>query len=426
MTQPLVRVDGVSKKFCRDLKRSLWYGVQDLAAELIGGRGAHQRLRPDEFWAVKEVSFAVQRGETLGLIGHNGAGKTTMLRMLNGLIKPDQGQIEIRGRMQALIALGAGFNPVLTGRENIYINASVLGFSKAATDRRFDEIVAFSGIEEFIDMAVQNYSSGMAVRLGFSVAAFLDPDILLVDEVLAVGDLAFKTKCQVRIQELRDSGVAIILVSHNLHTISHVCTRTIAFEKGQVAFDGDTEQAIDVYRASLMRHNQGMERALRAGTREITIGQVELLDARGRPQTEQRVGGPVTVRIHYCAQELVQNPVFNVVLHLLNGQQVTGIRSDSDGLRTGDFHGSGYVDIVVPELNLLPNIYTIDAVLFHSDGFTFYDRVNRAADLKVVGGLQVNGTTFLPHIWQWNGHQGAASHPRPPQAALAGIAQDGD
>lgn len=426
MTQTLVRVDGVSKKFCRDLKRSLWYGMQDLTAELIGRRGGHDHLRPDEFWAVKEVSFAVQRGETLGLIGPNGAGKTTLLRMLNGLIKPDQGRIEIRGRMQALIALGAGFNPVLTGRENIYINASVLGYSKTETDRRFDAIVAFSGIEEFIDMAVQSYSSGMAVRLGFSVAAFLDPDILLVDEVLAVGDLAFKTKCQVRIQELRDSGVAIILVSHNLHTISHVCTRTIAFEKGQVAFDGDTEQAIDVYRASLMRHNQGMENALQAGTREITIEQVELLDACGRPQAEQRMGEALTMRIHYQAQESVRDPVFNVALHVLNGQQVTGIRSDSDGLRTGDFYGSGYVDIVVPALNLLPNIYTIDAVLFHNDGFTFYDRVNRAADLKVVGGLQVNGTTYLPHAWQWNGHQRAVSYPHQPEAVLAGAFQDGD
>lgn len=426
MSQTLVRVDGVGKKFCRSLKRSLWYGMQDLGAELVGGRGWHDHLRPDEFWAVKDVAFALQRGETLGLIGHNGAGKTTMLRMLNGLIKPDQGRIEIRGRMQALIALGAGFNPVLTGRENIYINASVLGFSKAETDRRFDEIVAFSGIEEFIDMAVQSYSSGMAVRLGFSVAAFLDPDILLVDEVLAVGDLAFKTKCQVRIQDLRDAGVAIILVSHNLHTISHVCTRTITFEKGRVAFDGDTEQAIDVYRASLLRHNQGMEGALRAGTGEIKIEQVELLDAQGRPQAEQRVGGPVTVRIHYRAQEPVQNPVFNIALHVLNGQQVTGIRSDSDGLRTGDFYGSGYVDIVVPELNLLPNIYTVDAVLFHSDGFTFYDRVNRAADLKVVGGLQVNGTTYLPHTWQWNGHEDPASRQREPQAALAGIVQGGE
>src|SRR5690606_16111974 len=232
----LVNVEHVSKKFCRSLKRSLWYGARDLGSELIGRSNGRGRLREDEFWAVRDVSFQVARGETLGLIGHNGAGKTTMLRMLNGLIKPDHGRIAVTGRLQALIALGAGFNPILTGRENIYVYASVLGLSKAETDRRFDEIVEFSGIGEFIDMPVQSYSSGMTVRLGFSVAAHLDPDILLVDEVLAVGDMAFKTKGQVRIQELRENGVAIILVSHNLHTISHVCNRAIVFEKGQVIF----------------------------------------------------------------------------------------------------------------------------------------------------------------------------------------------
>ncbi|HBY08814.1 MAG TPA: ABC transporter ATP-binding protein, partial [Chloroflexi bacterium] len=225
MSDSLVIVENVSKKFCRSLRQSLWYGVKDLGSEMIGRQKNNETLRDNEFWAVRGVSLSVKRGETLGLIGHNGAGKTTLLRMLNGLIKPDQGRIEIKGRMQALIALGAGFNPVLSGRENIYINASVLGFSKSQIDGLYDQIVDFSGLEEFIDMPVQSYSSGMAVRLGFSVAAHLEPDILLVDEVLAVGDLAFKTKCQTRIQDLRDCGVAIILVSHNLHTISHVCNR---------------------------------------------------------------------------------------------------------------------------------------------------------------------------------------------------------
>ena len=166
MSDTLVTVEHVSKKFCRTLKRSLWYGVRDVGSELIGQNNGHKNLRKEEFWAVRDVSLQLRRGETLGLIGHNGAGKTTLLRMLNGLIKPDEGRIKVRGRMQALIALGAGFNPVLTGRENIYVNASVLGISKAEIDRRFDQIVDFSGIEEFIDMPVQSYSSGMTVRLG--------------------------------------------------------------------------------------------------------------------------------------------------------------------------------------------------------------------------------------------------------------------
>lgn len=399
MSDNLLTVGNVSKKFCRSLRKSLWYGVKDLGFELIGLSNNHSELRQDEFWAVKNVSFELKRCETLGLIGHNGAGKTTILRMLNGLIKPDMGYIEARGRMQALIALGAGFNPVLTGRENIYVNASVLGFSRTEIDRRFDEIVAFSGIEEFIDMPVRSYSSGMTVRLGFSVAAHLEPDILLVDEVLAVGDLAFRTKCQVRIQEMKNTGVAIILVSHNLHTISHVCTRAIAMDRGQILYDGDTEEAIDVYRSSLMARNAGMEESLRAGTGELRINEVKILTPLGDEQGEFEIGDPVKIRIAFEAIEPVTNPVFNIVLHVLNGHQVTGIRTDHDNLQLGTLHGPGIIDIDIPQLNLLPNIYTLDAVTFHDDGYTFYDRVNKINHLKIRGGLDINGTAYLPHSW---------------------------
>ncbi|HFQ94430.1 MAG TPA: ABC transporter ATP-binding protein [Anaerolineae bacterium] len=422
MTDTLVNVENVSKKFCRNLKRSLWYGVKDVGTEMIGRGSERTELRAQEFWAVKDVSFQLKRGETLGLIGHNGAGKTTMLRMLNGLIKPDTGRIVVRGRIQALIALGAGFNPVLTGRENIYVNASVLGIPKAEIDRRFDQIVDFSGIEEFIDTPVQSYSSGMTVRLGFSIAAHLEPDILLVDEVLAVGDLAFKTKCQVRIQELRDTGVAIILVSHNLHTISHVCSRAITFEKGRVLYDGDTERAIDVYRNSLIKANKGLEDSLRAGTGEIKIKGLEILDEYDDVQEECGVGDYVKLRVHYETQEPVVNPVFNVTMHVLNSHQVTGIRTDVDGVELGRLEGTGHVDIVIPDLNLLPNIYTMDAVIFHSDGFTFYDRVNKAAHLRVTGGLQVNGTAYLPHVWaNGEGSNGRVSPITSPQPELAQI-----
>jgi len=395
----LIQVANVSKRYCRDLKRSLWYGMQDLGSELVGRDRNHVVLRKDEFWAVEDVSFSLDRGETLGLIGHNGAGKTTILRMLNGLIRPDAGRITVTGRMQALIALGAGFNPVLTGRENIYINAAVLGMSKAETDRRFDAIVEFSGIEEFIDMPVQNYSSGMTVRLGFSVAAHLEPDILLVDEVLAVGDLAFRTKCQVRIQEMRDSGVAIIFVSHNLHTVSHICTRALTLDHGHVIFDGDPELAIDVYRSSVALHNEKLAHLMRAGTGEIRIRGLDVLDASGNPAGSIKVGDALILRLHYEALETVDDPVFNLAIHVVNGQQVTGIRTDTDEKRTGRLEGAGFIDLAVPHFNLLPNAYTLDAVVFHSDGFTFYDRVNRIATIEVGGGLQINGTAYIPHQW---------------------------
>ena len=397
MAAPLVRVDNVSKKFTRSLRRSLWYGVQDIGKELTGRSNGHDHLRAEEFWAVKDVSFQVGRGETLGLIGHNGAGKTTLLRMLNGLIKPDAGRIEVRGRMQALIALGAGFNPVLTGRENIYVNASVLGFSKEQINRRFDEIVAFSGIEEFIDMPVQSYSSGMAVRLGFAVAAHMEPDVLLVDEVLAVGDLAFRTKCQVRIQELKETGVAIILVSHNLHTISHTCSRAVTLEKGQVIYDGETEKAIDVYRESLIKSNEPVDEVIRGGTGEIRIQRVEILNPACQPQKEFEIGAPLIIRCHYKTEQPVTDPVFsNITLHILNSHQVTGIRTDADGYRLGRLDGEGYLDIQNPQFNLLPNVYTLDAVIFHPDGYTFYDRLNSIANVIIKGGHDMTAWSTCP------------------------------
>ena len=234
----LIKVEDLSKKFCRDLKRSLRYGLQDMAGEIMG-RPRTDSLREKEFWAVKDIGFEVRRGECLGLIGHNGAGKTTLLRMLNGLIKPDQGRIEIRGTVGALIALGAGFNPILTGRENIYVNAAVLGLGKERVDEKLEEILAFAELGEFIDMPVQHYSSGMSVRLGFAVAAILiEPDILFLDEVLAVGDISFTIKCLNRVRELMRTS-AVVFVSHNMPLISSFCTRVLVMDHGHTVLDTD-------------------------------------------------------------------------------------------------------------------------------------------------------------------------------------------
>jgi lipopolysaccharide transport system ATP-binding protein len=241
----LVRIDGVSKKFCRDLKRSLWYGLKDAAADLIGRDGGSS-LRQEEFWAVEDVSLELRRGECLGLIGRNGAGKTTLLKMLNGLIKPDKGRIEIRGRLGALISLGAGFNPILTGRENVYVSGSVLGLTTKEIDARFDEIVDFAGIAEFIDAPVQSYSSGMHVRLGFAVATALQPDVLLLDEVLAVGDAAFRAKCYDRLARMRDAA-AFVLVSHDTDQIARVCSRVLVLERGRERHLGDVSPGIRLY-----------------------------------------------------------------------------------------------------------------------------------------------------------------------------------
>ncbi len=262
----LVRVENVRKKFCRSLKKSLWYGMKDIAHELnpasrrrsTGGTRSLrapgcESLRDGEFWAVDDVSFELRRGECLGLIGHNGAGKTTLLKMLNGLIKPDGGRIEMRGRVGALIALGAGFNPVLTGRENIHVNGSVLGFTKSEINQKLDEIVEFAEIGDFIDSPVQNYSSGMAVRLGFSVAVHLDPDILILDEVLAVGDGGFKIKSYNKMAKMM-SKAAVIFVTHSMPIASRVCNHLMVMDRGRLSYHGDNialgvEKYMDMFAA---------------------------------------------------------------------------------------------------------------------------------------------------------------------------------
>jgi lipopolysaccharide transport system ATP-binding protein len=228
----LVKVEHLSKKFCKDLKTSLWYGVKDLYANVRGNKDVRE-LRPEEFWAVKDINFELRRGECLGLIGHNGAGKSTLLKILNGLINPDEGKVTIKGRVGALIELGAGFNPILSGRENIYNNGAVLGFTKKEIDSKVEDIIDFAEIREFIDMPVQNYSSGMKVRLGFAVAAQMEPDVLIIDEVLAVGDVAFRMKCYNTITSLM-KNTAIIFVSHSMPQVSKICTSAILLNRGEI------------------------------------------------------------------------------------------------------------------------------------------------------------------------------------------------
>lgn len=249
-SEVLVKAENVGKIFCRDLKKSLLYGLKDSVKDLVGGSrdfgSSGRQLRKGEFWANRGVSFELRRGECLGLIGHNGAGKTTLLKMLNGLIKPDTGTIEMLGQTGALIALGAGFNQILTGRENVYINGSVLGVTKKEIDAKIDEIIEFAEIREFIDSPVQTYSSGMQVRLGFAVAATIKPDVLIIDEVLAVGDSAFKVRCYNKIRDLLPT-TAVIIVSHNMIDISRACSKVMVLDHGRINYLGNTQAGIHQY-----------------------------------------------------------------------------------------------------------------------------------------------------------------------------------
>lgn len=254
----LVRVQGVSKKFCKDLKTSLKYGVMDLSAQIFG-KTQNKELRPKEFWAVRDVSFELRRGECLGLIGHNGAGKSTLLKMLNGLINPDEGRIEMHGRVAALIELGAGFNPILTGRENIYNNGTVLGLTRKEIDEVLEEIIDFSELREFIDTPVQNYSSGMKVRLGFAVATCIKPDVLILDEVLAVGDAGFKMKSLNKMYELIDT-CAVIFVNHSTASISRVSNKILYLKNGKISYFGfDVMKALEMYQSQYEGEKKSIE-----------------------------------------------------------------------------------------------------------------------------------------------------------------------
>jgi lipopolysaccharide transport system ATP-binding protein len=247
----VLSVQGVSKKFCRRLRQSLMYGVQDMAAEVVGVRRQNSTLRNGEFWALQDVSLDLRRGQALGLIGVNGSGKTTLLRIISGLMRPDTGCVRYRGRMAPLIALGAGFNPVLTGRENIYANMSILGLSTKEIRERFDAVVDFAEIGDAIEAPVQSYSSGMAARLGFASAINTEPDILLIDEVLAVGDAKFRGKCFRKLHELRQQGTAFILVSHNANQILTVCQSSVYLRYGEVIAIGDTATIMNRYEQDL-------------------------------------------------------------------------------------------------------------------------------------------------------------------------------
>jgi lipopolysaccharide transport system ATP-binding protein len=241
-----VRLEHVSKKYCKTLKLSMRYGIADITRNMLALSSNSGNLREKEFWAVEDISLEIKHGEALGIIGPNGSGKTTVLKMINGIFWPDKGRITVRGKVSPLIEVGAGFHPMLTGRENVYVNSAILGMSKRETDRKFDEIVDFADIGDFLDAPVKHYSSGMCVRLGFAIAAHCEPDILLIDEVLAVGDADFRARCSRKIADLT-KRCSVVIVSHNLDAIEAMCSKCLVLQGGEMTFLGEVTQALYYY-----------------------------------------------------------------------------------------------------------------------------------------------------------------------------------
>ena len=355
MTAAVVAED-VSKRFRLYHERN-----QSLKAALMRKR----RAVVEEFWALKDVSLEVPEGSTFGIIGENGSGKSTLMKCMAKILRPDSGKVNVTGKVSALLELGAGFHPELSGRENVYLNGSILGISQREISRRFDDIVEFAGLGQFIDQPVKNYSSGMYVRLGFSVAINVDPDVLLVDEVLAVGDEAFQRKCGEKFAELRKAGKTIVLVSHGMVVVHNLCDRVAWLDHGHVKMIDSARRVVDEYTGTVQvdRKADG-EVGSRWGSGEGRIEAVELLDASGTPATLTRTGDTVTIRLHFELNEPIEGPVFGIAIQTLDGTHVSGPNTRDAGWDIARLDGRGHVDLCIDRLLLVPGTYDLSAALY--------------------------------------------------------------
>jgi ABC-type polysaccharide/polyol phosphate transport system ATPase subunit len=351
-----------------------------------------------DFWAVREVSFAVPRGEALGIIGHNGAGKSTILKLLSGITTPTAGAITIRGRLAALIEVGSGFHPELTGRENIYLNGSILGMRRREISAKLDSIVDFAGVRPFIDVPVKRYSSGMYVRLGFSIAAHLDPDILLLDEVLAVGDAGFQAKCLERIRQLERAGTTIIFISHDLQAVEQLCDRVLLLHQGQIIAAGAPAEVIARYRQlNVQAVGQAPPPEPERLTQRATITALRLLDAQGRTQTRFRTGAPLTLQLAYQAHAPVPDAVLSVFFYNEAAQLQCQFTSQIEAAPLALTPGQYAYEFHCAALGLQPGIYYLDASIERQGDAELLDWQYRCAQLQVSPGIAVRGQFFTPH-----------------------------
>lgn len=366
-TSSLVEAGSVSKKYCRDLRKSLWYGLRDIGREVTGRIQNAERLRTGEFWALRNVSFTLCPGEALGLLGRNGAGKTTLLRVLNGVMRPDMGFARVRGKVAPLIELGAGFSPILTGRENIYVNAAILGVTGKVVDGIIEAIVDFAEIAEFIDMPIQSYSEGMKARLGFSVAAHLNPDVMLVDEVLAVGDMGFQRKCLKRISQYVSQGGILVFVSHNMHLIQSICQRSLVLDNGQVVFDGPTATAVERYARLNESSTVSDPRTTPAELTEATPVIIDALGIEAVDAGEICPGGSIRLTLAYRALRATESVTwgFSLWTHDQEVRIATSVAKYNGHLQQLRA-GSGAFSCIVRNLPLVPRTYCVRSGIYDS------------------------------------------------------------
>jgi len=393
VSTPAVSVQDVTKKFRIYHERN-----QTLKAAVMRRR----RAVYEDFLALDGVSFDIPQGSTFGLVGDNGSGKSTLLKCLAQILYPDAGSVTTNGRVAALLEVGSGFHPELSGRENVFLNGSILGMSRSEIERKFDEIVDFSGVEQFIDQPVKNYSSGMYVRLGFAVAIHVDPEILLVDEVLAVGDAAFQEKCAEKFVEFRRDGRTVVVVSHSMPSLRNMCDNVAWLEHGKLVETGEAKPILERYLDSTRRDaHEDVDGAVRWGSGEVVIDSVELV--RGdKPVETVRTGEDVSVRIRYTAREPIDNPVFGLALESHDGVYLWANNTRDTGFRVPEINGSGMVECLIPSLALQPGTFQIMASVVDQSTTHVYDYVRDAVRLSVDFGDPIESGGYLALGGRWS------------------------
>jgi lipopolysaccharide transport system ATP-binding protein len=397
-----ISLDRVSKQFILQTERARSFYDQFLNTFRRVMRRNNAGTR-HAFWALRDVSFDVHPGELLSFIGANGGGKSTTLKLIAGVFRPTTGRLIVNGRVSAMLELGTGFHPDLTGRENIYLNGAILGLSKAEVEDNLQTIIEFADIGDFLDVPVRNYSSGMYVRLGFAVATHVHSDILLVDEVLTVGDQAFQKKCIAKIRDLRRAGVTIIFVTHQLELARNMSDRVIWFKHGQVAAVGRPDVVIPEYIAyqdTCLGEPQANQK-LRAEASAAYIEAVTVLDRAGKPAASFEAGDTLTVRLSYLARERISRPVFGLAIFRDDGLRINGPNTGVAGLEIEMIEGRGHVDYVISELPLLRGRYFITAGLFDESGAFAYDYRDNLASFEVcpTPGTDLYGTVYISARW---------------------------
>lgn len=355
--QIAINAEGLGKRYSLGAKGLQHNSLRDALEGALRGVMLRKRKPKGEFWALRNVSFKIKRGENVGIIGLNGAGKSTLLKILSQIVTPTEGSAQVTGRLGALLEVGTGFHRELTGRENVFLYGSILGMSKAEVESKFDRIVAFSEIEAFIDTPVKHYSSGMYVRLAFAVAAHLDPDILLLDEVLAVGDFSFQKKCIDFARSLEKRGATILFVSHNMYAIKTMCPRVIYLRKGEVVFDGATEKGFELYESD-SRLAQAPWFKTGEQTPPLVFTEVSLQNERGEETTIFNFGERMTIKMRYKTNRRMERPSFGVGINRLDEVHCCAFTSIDDQLDIPSIDGEGEIELTTPPIKVIADVYT--------------------------------------------------------------------